>query len=181
MTNKEELEKKQRLVSQILKRYNYEFTAESDFFRIKGGQLLFSDFRTPILYSLAGLILGILAYWSVGPLEGLVILLVTLLGIAYVVLLYRQKVNLSKTTFDIAGGGLAITNHQGEKQHIPPSAIQQLLIVLNPEDKIKTGELILESDQAGEQVLLKFVGENQKYIKDDLEKVREFMNVVFIG
>ena len=108
MIPNDELQKRQRLIAQILKRYNFEFTPNNDHFRINGGQILFSDFSAPLLYSFAGLILGFLAYWSVGPLEGILIFFVTMLGFLYIGLLYRQKVNLSRTTTDITPEGLII-------------------------------------------------------------------------
>lgn len=175
MIPNDELQKRQRLIAQILKRYNFEFTPNNDHFRINGGQILFSDFSAPLLYTFAGLILGFLAYWSVGPLEGILIFFVTMLGFLYIGLLYRQKVNLSRTTTDITPEGLTITNPKGEQQVIPQTGIQNLLVVLDPEEKVKTGRLILNSEETGEKTLIKLVGENQKYLKDDLERVRGFM------
>ena len=178
MIPSEELQKKTQLAAQILDRHNYRLHAESGRYRIGSPPVVFSDYSTALLYSLAGVVLALAAFWSVGLLEGAVIMAVTLLGFVYTGLLYWQKVNLSKTVVEITSEGLQLIRPRLGEQFVPQSSVQQLLVALDPEEKIKTGSLMMISEETGEVELVKLIGEKQRYIKDDLEKVRDFIEFV---
>jgi hypothetical protein len=175
MATDEELQKKIQLAARILDRHKYHLHAESGRYRIGSPPVVFSDFSTPLLYSLAGVLLALAAFWSVGPLEGVVIGAVTLLGFVYTGLLYWQKVNLSKTVVEITPEGILLLRPRLGEQFVSRSSIRPLLVVLDPEEKVKTGSLVMVSEETGEVELVKFIGEKQRYIKDDLEKVRDFI------
>lgn len=178
MIPSEELQKRIQLAARILDRHNYHLHSESGRYRIGSPPVAFSDFSTPLLYSLAGVLLALAAFWSVGPLEGAVIAAVTLLGFVYTGLFYRQKANLSKTVVEVTPEGILLIRPRLGEQLIPRSSIQQLLVVLDPEEKVKTGSLVMVSEETGEVELVKFIGEKQRYIKDDLEKIRDFIELV---
>ena len=74
-------------------------------------------------------------------------------------------------------GILLIRPKRGE-QFVPQSSVQPLLVVLDPEEKVKTGSLVMVSEETGEVELVKLIGEKQRYVKDDLEKVRDFIEFV---
>lgn len=178
MIPSEELQKKTQLAARILDRHKYHLHAESGRYRIGSPPVVFSDFSTALLYSLAGVLLTLAAFWSVGPLEGAVIGAVTLLGFVYTGLLYWQKVNLSKTVVEITPEGVLLIRPRRGEQFVPRSSVQPLLVVLDPEEKVKTGSLVMVSEETGEVELVKLIGEKQRYVKDDLEKVRDFVALV---
>ena len=178
MIPSEELQKRTQLAARILDRHNYHLQSESGRYRIGSPPVTFFDFSTPLLYSLAGVLLTLAAFWSVGPLEGAVIAAVTLLGFVYTGLLYWQKVNLSRTVVEVTPEGILLIRPRRGEQFVPQSSVQPLLVVLDPEEKVKTGSLVMVSEETGEVELVKLIGEKQRYVKDDLEKVRDFIEFV---
>lgn len=175
MKASEEIANKKRLAARILERRGRVFSEENGWYRIGSQPVRFGDYVRPLLYSTAGFLFGLSLFWLMGPTEAIVITCAALLGFMYTWLLYSTKLQAFKSSFEISGEGIRLIRPGEEAVLVPVAAVKELSITLDPEEKLKTGVLKLISQSAGEVELLKLTGEKQKFIKDDLEKVRDFI------
>lgn len=170
------LEKKYGLLEGILTRREFLFERLPEGgFQIGSPEVNSEDFRQPLSYSLGGLAFGGSLFWLMGPLEAIAVVALSILGLIYTWLLYQQKLRLSKTTLAVNKEGAILEAPKTGRRFIAKTEVDQIIMRLDPEDRLKMGSLILTGVEIVEIELIKLKGDNQKYIKDDLEKIQDFV------